>query len=205
MATTKSKSSRLHTPEGIACFVQVFTPKARTDKAGNPKGDPKYSLVLSFDEDADLSELKAEAKRVGIERFGPDFAAMVKKGKLNWPFRDNEDYADNGFPFTRDGTFISFKSTDRPGIVDSDAEPIMDKGEFYSGVICRVSCKAYAYDNESKGVAFGLVNIQKLDDGERLAGNPDASDDFGATKSKSKAKAKTSRRNDDDEDDEDLL
>jgi Protein of unknown function (DUF2815) len=202
MATAKTKSSRLHTPEGIACFTQVFVPKARTDKAGNPKGDPKYSLVLCFDEDADLADLKAEAKRVGIERFGPEFVAGVRKGKYNWPFRDNEDYADNGFPFTQDGTFISFKSTDRPGIVDENADPIMDKSEFYSGVKCRVSCKAFAYDNESKGVAFGLVNIQKLDDGERLAGNPDASDDFGATKSKSKAKGKSKA---DDNDDDDLL
>lgn len=188
----------MHTPEGIACFTQVFVPKARTDKAGNPKGDPKYSLVLCFDEDADLSELKAAAKKAGVDKFGPEFVAGVKKGKFNWPFRDNSEYEDNGFPFTEPGTFVSFKSTDRPGIVDENADPIMDKSEFYSGVKCRVSCKVFAYDNESKGVAFGLVNIQKLDDGERLAGNPNAEDDFGASKSKSKAKGKPA----DDEDDE---
>jgi hypothetical protein len=205
MATTKSKASRLHTPEGTACFVTVHSPKARTNKKGEPVGDPKYSLVLCFDEDADLSELKAAAKAVGVERFGPDFAAGVKKGKYNWPFRDNEEYEENGYPFTEPGTFVSFKSTDRPGIVDENADPIMDKSEFYSGVKCRVSCKAFAYDNESKGVAFGLVNIQKLGDGERLAGNPNAEDDFGASKSKSKSKAKGKAREDDDEDDDDLL
>jgi len=197
---TKPKASRLHSPEGIACFTQVFTPKARTNKKGEPVGDPKYSLVLCFDEDADLSELKEACKKAGTERFGPDFAAGVKKGKYNWPFRDNEEYEENGFPFTEPGTFVSFKSSDRPGIVDENADPIMDKSEFYSGVKCRVSCKAFAYDNESKGVALGLINIQKLDDGERLAGNPSAEDDFGGTKSKSKAKAKAK-----DEDDDDLL
>lgn len=200
---TKPKASRIHTPEGIACFTQVFVAKARTDKAGNAKGDPKYSLVLCFDEDADLTELKAAAKKAGVDKFGPEFVAGVKKGKYNWPFRDNEEYEDNGFPFTEPGTFVSFKSTDRPGIVDENADPIMDKSEFYSGVKCRVSCKVFAYDNESKGVAFGLVNIQKLDDGERLAGNPNAEDDFGASKAKSKAKGKAKPA--DDEDDDDLL
>ena len=194
---TKSKATRLHSPEGIACFTQVFVPKARTDKAGNPKGAAKYSLVLCFDNEADLVEMKAEAKRVGIEKFGPNFAADVKKGKLNWPFRENSDYEDNGFPFTQEGTFISFKSEDRPGIVDENADPIMDKSDFYSGVHARVSCRAFAYDNESKGVAFGLINIQKLGDGERLAGNPTAQSDFGAVKSKAKPAAPAVEEDDD--------
>ena len=38
----------------------------------------------------------------------------------------------------------------------------------------------YYFENESKGVAVGLNNVQKLADGEALGGNAsNADDDFG--------------------------
>lgn len=197
---TKKTSNRIHTPAGIASYVNLFTPRQRTDAKGNPKGDPKYGLALFFDEDTDLSALKAEAKRVGIEKFGPKFPELVKKGKMGWPFADTEDMDDPQPPFDQPGTVVNFKSGDKPGIVDADAEPIMDKSDVYSGMVARVSCRAFAYDNESKGVSFFLVNVQKLEDGERLSGNPSAEDDFGSAKG-GKSKSKSRKNNDDDDDD----
>lgn len=176
-------SNRIHTPEGTARYCSVFVPRVRKDpKTGEAKGDPKYQITLIFDEDTDLSEMEEAAKQKGIEKFGPKFMALVEKGKMNWPFRDNADRVDdddNPIPgFDIAGVHVGFKTGDKPGVVDEAAEPIMDKSEIYDGCRVRVSCRPFAYDNESKGVAFALVNVQKLDDGDRLSGDPSAEDDF---------------------------
>lgn len=187
-------TNRIHTPEGTARYTALFVPRARKDKDGNVKGDPKYQITLIFDEDTDLSEMKAAAKAVGLEKFGPKFPDLVKKGKMNWPFGDNDekvDLDDNPIPgFEVAGVHVGFKSSDKPGIVDVDAEPIMDKQDIYDGMKARVSCRPFAYDNESKGVAFYLINVQKTDDGDRLSGDPSAEDDFKPVKKKPVGKRK---------------
>lgn len=207
MATTKRKQTNIiHTPEGTALYVSLFQPRARKDpKTGQPQGEPKFQITLVFDEDTDLTEMKAAAKRVGIEKFGPKFPELVKKGKMNWPFVDNADKVDDDderLPgFEEEGCSLGFKTADKPGIVDEEAEPIMEKSDVYSGMRARVSCRPFAYDNQSKGVAFYLVNVQKLGDGERLSGNPAAEDDFKPAKKTNNNNKK--RKNE--EDDDDLL
>lgn len=200
---TKKTSNRTHTPVGTAAYVNLFTARQRTDAKGNPQGDPKFGLALFFPEGTNLKDMKAEAQRVGVEKFGPKFVELVKKGKMNWPFTDTEDMDDPEPPFDEPGTSVNFKSADRPGIVDADAEPIMDKSEIYSGMQARVSCRAFAYDNASKGVAFALINVQKVDDGERMSGNPSAEDDFADSKSSKGSTSKKSKKSA--EDDDDLL
>jgi hypothetical protein len=198
-------SNRLHSPEGTARYVNILQPRQRKDAKGNPQGDPKYQMTLIFDEDTDLRAMKKAAQEAGIEKFGPKFPELVKKGKMNWPFVDNEDKVDdddNLIPgFENPGVSVGFKSKDKPGIVDSDAEPIMDKSEIYDGMRARVSCRPFAYDNESKGVAFYLINVQKLGDGDRLSGDPAAEDDFKPAKGAKKPAGKKSK----DEDVDDLL
>lgn len=180
---TRTPSHRLHTPGGVASYVHLFTPRQRTDGKGNPKGDPKYSLSLFFPEGTDLSAMEDAARAAGEERFGDKFMSLVSKGKVYWPFQDTADMDEPAAPFDQPGTVVSFKSSDKPGIVDADAEPIMDKSDVYSGMIARVSCRPFAYDNESKGVGFYLVNVQKLEDGTRLSGNPSAEADFAPARS----------------------
>lgn len=197
-----TRNNKLHTPEGTACFVNIFQPKQRTDAKGQPKGDPKYQITLVFNRKTDVSEMEAEAERVGKEKFGARFRDMVNKGKMNWPFMDNDDKAEDDetgeprepFASNKGGVHVGFKSSDKPGIVDADAEPVMDKSDIYSGMKARVSCRAFAYDNESKGVAFYLINVQKLDDGERLSGNPSAEDDFAPARKKPAAGKPAARR-----------
>jgi hypothetical protein len=175
--------SRIHTPEGTARFVSILTPRQRKDSKGNAQGEPKYEITLIFDDKDELTAMRKEALAVGVEKFGTKFSDMVKKGKYLWPFKDNTEMVNEdderlaGFE-NDDGVCVKFKTKDKPGIVDQDAEPIMDKADIYDGMRARVSCRAFAYDNESKGVAFFLINVQKLGDGERLSGDPAAEDDF---------------------------
>lgn len=199
--------ARIHTPVGTARYVSVYQPRQRKNNKGENQGDPKYQITLIFEGDADLKAMKAAARAAGEEKFGPKFMDMVKKGKYLWPFIDNTDKTNDdderiaGFE-DDDGCSVGFKSKDQPGVVDADAEPIMQKSDVYDGMKARVSCRPFAYDNESKGVAFYLINVQKLDDGERLSGDPDAAEDFKAAKGKGKVKpaAKKSKYGDDDDD-----
>lgn len=199
-----TKRKNLLTPGGIACFVQVFT--ARAHKEGDA---PKYGLVLSFDRKTDISDLEEAVETAAVEKFGSKARQMLQNGKLWNPIRDGSDYEEHGEPFTRPGSkFISFKSDERPGLVDADGDSILDKTEFYSGCLARVSCRVGAFDNKSKGVALYLVNVQKLDDGERLAGNPSAEDEFAdapPAKTRKPAAAKNKRSRDDDDDDDDMV
>lgn len=55
----------------------------------------------------------------------------------------------------------------------------MDQSEFYSGCYGRVSLTFYGFNvNGNKGIAAGLQNIMKTDDGEPLGGRSRAEDDF---------------------------
>ncbi|ETJ05966.1 MAG: Phage-associated protein, partial [Actinomyces urogenitalis DORA_12] len=59
----------------------------------------------------------------------------------------------------------------RPGIVDAEVHPILDREEVYSGCYANVTVELYVFNvNGNRGVACGLGNIQKLRDGERLGG-----------------------------------
>jgi len=55
----------------------------------------------------------------------------------------------------------------------------LDPSEFYSGCYGRASITLYAYDTSgSKGIAAGLNNVQKLEDGNKLGGATSAAADF---------------------------
>ena len=77
--------------------------------------------------------------------------------------------------------FFNASSTRKPQIVDRHVQPILDQEEVYSGCYCNVSINFFAFAKEgNKGIAAGLNNIQKIRDGERLAGGSTAEDDFEA-------------------------
>lgn len=187
------------TPEGVACYVWLDTPRPpNKDKNGVPMGEPKYGLALLFDDGEDLSGMEQAATQKLVEKFGPKAMDLVKKGKLNWPFKDTADLDDPAEPFDRPGIFVNFNTQNKPGVVDEDANPIMEKSEVYSGMRARVSYRCSAYDNVTKGVAFYLVNVQKLGDGPRYSGDPKAEDDF---KSDAKKKKPVAPKTPIDEDD----
>ncbi|MCI6276156.1 MAG: DUF2815 family protein, partial [Clostridium sp.] len=75
-------------------------------------------------------------------------------------------------------------SKNKPGIVDKDVQPILDQSEVYSGCYARLTLNFYAYAaSGNKGIAAGLGNVQKLEDGEPLGGFTRAEDDFEAIES----------------------
>ena len=75
--------------------------------------------------------------------------------------------------------FLNANSDKAPGIVDVNAQPILDRSEVYSGCYGRVSISFYAFNtNGNRGIACGLNNVQKLRDGEPLGGRISAEQEF---------------------------
>jgi hypothetical protein len=175
------------TPEARLSYPSLFKPRKRAD---NPNQEPRYEAVLVFDAGTDLTALKRAAVEVAKARWGDDAAKMIKAGTLRMPFRtDGEEKYGPGT------TFISVWSNDKPGLVDRYAGPdgkpvpITDPAVLYAGCKVRASVRAFAYpapgrpSTGNKGVSFGLQNLQKLGEGERLDNRVvlDAAEEFEAT------------------------
>lgn len=165
---------KIITPKFRVSFPQVFEPK------GFEGQEPKYSVVMLFDKATDISALKKLAQKAVEERW-PD-PAKRPKGLKN-PFRDG-DIEKAGMDGYANTIFITATSKMKPGLVDKNAQPIIDQDEFYAGCYARAQLTAYAYDKAgNKGVAFGLQHIQKLEEGEPFSGRAKAEDVFGAVES----------------------
>lgn len=155
-------------------YANVWEPKSIKDS------DPKYSisLIIPKDDTKTLNKIKTAieaAKQEGASKLGKKIPANLKTplrdGDIDRP--DDEAYADS--------YFVNANSHTKPGIVDKNVEPILDQSEFYSGCYGRASLVFYAYNvNGNKGIAAGLQNLQKLKDGEALAGKSKPEDDFDA-------------------------
>ena len=156
-------------------FANIFEPKAIDEGS-----EPKYSLNIIIPK-TDTATIKAindavaeaeqEAKNT---KFGGKIPATLKRplrdGDLERP--DDPNYANS--------YFINASSKNRPRVVDANVQPILDPDEVYSGCYGRVSINFYGFAvSGNKGIASGLNNIQKLEDGERLSGGSTPEEDFG--------------------------
>lgn len=158
------------------CYEHVFEPTAVNE------GDtPKYSIcvLISKDDTATLDKIKKAieaAKQAGKAKLADKNGKIPSNIKL--PLRDGDDERGDD-PAFENCYFLNASSSRKPSIVDRNLDPIMDKDEFYSGCYGRASINFYAFNVQSKGIAAGLNNLQKLEDGEPLAGGSTAAEDFG--------------------------
>lgn len=156
-------------------YAQVFTPKAV-----NEGDEPKYSvsILIPKSDTATIEKINKAieaAKAQGIAKIG-------KNGKIpaniKMPLRDGDLEREDDETYAGH-YFLNASSFRQPGIVDKDRQAILDPDEFYSGCYGRASINFYAFNsNGNKGIAVGLNNLQKLKDGERLAGGASAEEDF---------------------------
>lgn len=158
-------------------YAQVFEPKAM-----NESSTPKYSisLIIPKKDKKTLDKIKAAIESAIEEGKTSKWGGKVPKN-LKTPLRDGDDEREDDEVYAG-AMFVNANSSNKPGIVDEDLNPILDKSEFYSGCYGRASINFYPYDsNGSKGIACGLNNLQKLEDGERLGGGGStAEEDFGS-------------------------
>jgi hypothetical protein len=153
-------------------YANVFAPKASVEG-----GAPKYSvsIIIPKSDKETIAKLQKafEDTKAGAAAF---FGGSVPKG-LKGGLRDGDEEKDD--PAYANSYFINANSAQRPGVVDADLNPIMDQSEFYSGCYGRASITFYPYNAQgSKGIACGLNNVQKMEDGEKLGGATSAAADF---------------------------
>lgn len=172
-ATTKVVTGKVR-----FCYVNVFEPTALNE------GDtPKYNIcvLIPKSDKKTLDKVNAAieaAKIAGKAKLANKNGQLPPDAALKLPLRDG-DVERSDDPTYEGCFFINANSTRKPSIVDKDLNPIMTKEEFYSGCYGRASINFYAFAVQAKGIAAGLNNLQKLEDGEALAGGSSAEDDFG--------------------------
>lgn len=168
------KTGNIVTPKGLTLWSSLFTPrKAKGGKEG------KYEYSILVPKAADISVLKEEALTAGKEKFAKTF----KDANGKWPSSIKNPFkktADNDklvagleeaglkaedFPF-----FFAARSKDKPGVVGPNGKPEgVDQEQVYPGRWSRGTVQAYGYDVDgNKGVTFGLINVQLLDNGDEL-------------------------------------
>lgn len=154
-------------------YLHVFEPFAVDE--GQEK---KYSvsLIIPKKDKATLAKIEKAidaAKEAGKAKFGGKIPAALKlplrDGDIERP--DDEAYEDS--------FFLNANARTKPGLVDKALNPIMDQEELYSGCYGRASITFYAFNTSgNKGIACGLNNLMKLEEGENLGGRQSAENDF---------------------------
>lgn len=173
-ATKTVPPTKVVTGKARLSYVNVFEPRAAM--AGQ---EAKYSVcvLIPKSDKATVSKINAAveaAKDAGKAMWGGKIPPGVKT-----PLRDGDVERDG--PEYKGHWFINASSKQKPGVVDASVQPILDAGEVYSGCYGRVSLNFYPYSQQgNRGVAAGLQNLQKMADGESLAGRSRAEDDFTA-------------------------
>jgi len=167
----KENSTKIVTGKVRFSYANVWEPKASDD------GEKKYSvsLIIPKSDKTTIKKIREAieaAKKAGIAKFNGKIPANLKI-----PLRDgDEEREDENY---KNSFFVNANGKIKPGIIDKYGKAITDPADFYSGCYGRASITFYAFNsNGNKGIACGLNNLLKLEDGEPLGGIGKAEDDF---------------------------
>lgn len=162
-------------------YAHVWEPQ--TDDDGNEKYT--CSILVPKSDKETLRKIKAAveaAKELGKAKWGGKIPA-----KLHTPLRDGDEERPDDEAYAGH-YFFNASSKTKPGIakpVGKDAngrtkfQEITDTTEVYSGCYAKVSINFYPFDAKgNRGVAAGLNNIVKVQDGDFLGGRARLEDDF---------------------------
>lgn len=153
-------------------YLHVFEPKSINGS------EPKYSvsLIIPKSDTETINGIKQAvetAKQEGIGKFGGKVPANLKL-----PLRDGDiDRADD--ENYKNCYFVNANCTKKPGIIYKNGVKIENDTDLYSGCYGKASITFYAFNTSgNKGIACGLNNLMKCEDGEPLGGGSRAEDDF---------------------------
>lgn len=175
-------------------------------KTGKPKEFYSCQVIIPKADKATKAAIDKAVAAAATAKLGDK--KVPSSWKL--PLRDGDEEYDEKGEHLKDHWFFNCKSIGRPNVVgtrkytqedidawDADNEhetseykaknrPKLGKlaklaeDEIKSGDYGRISVDFYYFENESKGIAAGLGNVQKLKEGDPLGGTrTSAEDDFG--------------------------
>lgn len=183
--STNNKYGALRVPTKVITGVKTRWSYANIwdPKAPLGGGTPKYSisLIIPKDDTATVNKINAAiqaAYEEGQSKLKGNGKSVPPLSAIKTPLRDG-DIERPDDPAYAGCYFVNANSASKPGVVDADRQPIIERSEVYSGVYGRASINFYSYNvNGSKGIACGLNNLQKIKDGEPLGGKASAESDF---------------------------
>jgi hypothetical protein len=157
-------------------YVHVFEPTSIEEG-----GTKKYSVAILIPKKdkktlaAITAAITAAAEEGKTSKFGGKIPPTLKK-----PLRDGDEEKPDDENYAG-MMFLNASSVRRPGVVDQELNEIMDRDEFYSGCWGKASLNFYAFSvSGNKGIAAGLNNLMKLEEGDNLGGGgSSAATDFG--------------------------
>jgi hypothetical protein len=150
-------------------------------------GDEKYSTAILIPKSDKETLLKIKvavdaAKELGKSKWGGKIPANCKT-----PLRDGDEERPDDEAYAGH-YFLNATSKNKPGIAKpigkgadgkTKFQEITDTTEVYSGCYAKVSLNFYPFDAKgNRGVAAGLNNVVKVQDGDFLGGRSNVNDDF---------------------------
>ena len=156
-------------------YANLFEPRE------NQSGQLRYSTALIIPKGhPQIPELEKAIESEGEGKFGKKWATMLKKNGSPLKDADKDGTADENAEY-EDCYYINTSSKRKPQVVDRQVQPILDESEIWSGCWANVSIAVFSFEvPENKGVSFGLNNVQKLREDDRLGGAPNADEEFEA-------------------------
>lgn len=149
-------------------------------------GDPKYStsILIPKEDKETLRKIKAVVDALK-EQAAAKYNGKVP-AKFHTPLRDGDEERPDDEAYAGH-YFFNASSKNKPGIAKPIGKEngktkfaeITDTTEVYSGCYAKVSVNFYLFDTKgNKGIAAGLNNIVKVQDGDFLGGRSSLNDDF---------------------------
>jgi hypothetical protein len=174
MTKTETKQRKIIVvPEARLSFNWLLHPKVEDTK--NEDGEivtsKSYSATLIIpNSDPILKRLRALAKEVLKEKW-----PKGKPLKYQSPFVPGEERLTNEGnvrPEYRGAIVLNCKNNFRqPGMIDEDDNKIIKDGVLYAGCYIAAELTCFGWTRKGKsGISFGLENVKKVGDGERLSG-----------------------------------
>ncbi len=169
-----TKPTRVLTGKVRLSYAHLYEPYSSEE--GKEK---KYSvsLLIRKDDKETLAAINAAVEAAIVEgraKWGNKLARTALKlplndGDIKRP--DDEDYAGC--------YYINASSKQRPSVLLQNKVASFDPRDVYSGCYARVSINFFPFAvSGNNGIAAGLGNVQKWNDGEPLGGRVSAEDEF---------------------------
>ena len=171
-----------------ASYVHVFRPSSISVDGS----DPKYSisLIIPKSDTALVEKIKSCIKAAYEAGLASKWGNKAPKPWKN-PLRDGDEERSDK-PEYVDCYFINASCKTKPGVCKKTGTKmvegkkkniivdIADEEELYSGCWVFAAVNFYAFNsNGNKGIACGLNNVLKAEDGEMLGGRTSSESDFG--------------------------